>query len=570
MTNNQKRYAVYLKTVSDLLGGVGLNSDRPQKLRDQICNTQLLVPVIGAFSAGKSTLLNSFLGHECLSVDISPETALATELHYSESERIEAVDSTGKVQRFKLEQFDEVKEQASSFRFVRVCLNNPALKTIEPLVLVDMPGFDSPLDLHNLAIFEYINRGAHYMVLTSVEDGSLTRSMLRQIEGVYDVNKGISFFLSKSNLRSATEVEEIAEKVAEQLEDQFDETHAVLPVGLDGGADLARVVSEIDPDQLVEKRFSDLIMDLYFEEKGALNSRVAALKSSAEENTHAVRELEDSLKELEQKKDELLEDAESRYGDVRVGRIVERVGQELSNSVEELTQVAMRQGGTALNQTVSEMVRNRLLSEVRISMEELGKEIVSDVSCDFDKLNDTLSRYNGDMAPWFERATESTALMLEKGVDALNALRDKAAGKTDGKAGGVYKVVATILGLTTNVVAPIIEIVIIFLPELLGGLFQQMQEQKQRESIRTSILGEVIPSVKSNLRKELPAIFTEQTRILIQSVCEQFESKIEDQRAVIQSAQDELDAKQSNLDQQISAYEDVLSQLTVLTNDLVK
>ncbi|GAA8170803.1 hypothetical protein NP0156_09220 [Helicobacter pylori] len=45
---------------------------------------------MGNFSTGKSTLLNRFLEKSVLPTGITPETSLATELHYSANERIEA------------------------------------------------------------------------------------------------------------------------------------------------------------------------------------------------------------------------------------------------------------------------------------------------------------------------------------------------------------------------------------------------------------------------------------------------------------------------------------------------
>ncbi len=44
---------------------------------------QLVIPIVGNFSAGKSTLLNRFLGSSVLPTGITPETSLATELHYT-------------------------------------------------------------------------------------------------------------------------------------------------------------------------------------------------------------------------------------------------------------------------------------------------------------------------------------------------------------------------------------------------------------------------------------------------------------------------------------------------------
>ncbi|WP_163555994.1 dynamin family protein [Helicobacter suis] len=66
-----------------------------QALQTEIENQELLIPVIGGFSAGKSSLLNAFLGKDVLGVAITPETAIATELRYSTNERVEAVIGGG-------------------------------------------------------------------------------------------------------------------------------------------------------------------------------------------------------------------------------------------------------------------------------------------------------------------------------------------------------------------------------------------------------------------------------------------------------------------------------------------
>ncbi|GAA7919437.1 hypothetical protein TH0221_05580 [Helicobacter pylori] len=65
-------------------------------------------------------------------------------------------------------------------------MNNEALKTALPLVFVDMPGFDSPVSSHTHAILEYLERGVHFVILTSVEEGSLTKRMVRELKNLLE------------------------------------------------------------------------------------------------------------------------------------------------------------------------------------------------------------------------------------------------------------------------------------------------------------------------------------------------------------------------------------------------
>ena len=67
-----------------------------ESLRLAVEKMPLLVPVVGEFSSGKSSLLNKFMGKNILSVAIAPETAVPAELYWSEDEYDEGVYSDGR------------------------------------------------------------------------------------------------------------------------------------------------------------------------------------------------------------------------------------------------------------------------------------------------------------------------------------------------------------------------------------------------------------------------------------------------------------------------------------------
>ena len=218
MLQTQKKFCDYLDEIKTKLGKAsasGLfeelkkNIYTSEALKQNIAEAELIVPVVGAFSAGKSTLINSFLDSGLLPVDITPETALATELRYSENEYIEAIKANGEADRYTITDIDAINEKANQYQYAKVFLNSEQLKEILPLILVDMPGFDSPLDLHHRAILTYLSRGSHYAVLISVEEGTVTRSTLRQLSEFHEFDKTFSIFLSKANLRSDSEIGEI-------------------------------------------------------------------------------------------------------------------------------------------------------------------------------------------------------------------------------------------------------------------------------------------------------------------------------------------------------------------------
>ena len=279
MLRTQQQFLDYLGAVQAELGKAGSvgdiekNVQAIEPLKQELAEAELIVPVVGAFSAGKSTLINSFLGGGPLPVGITPETALATELRHSASEYVEGIRAYGEADRFAVAEIAALKEQAQQYQYAKVFLNSEPLRAILPLVLVDMPGFDSPLDLHHRAILTYLSRGSHYAVLISVEEGTVTRSAQRQFSEIHEAGKDFSVFLSKADLRPASEVADIAENIKDQLEENdFGFGGSVEPVSMDDGQRLARMLHAINPEELFGKLWRPGLEARFFELDGSLNT----------------------------------------------------------------------------------------------------------------------------------------------------------------------------------------------------------------------------------------------------------------------------------------------------------
>jgi GTPase Era involved in 16S rRNA processing len=296
-SNKQKdKYCSYLKEIITLLTPLGIDTSTQQTLMEKIDTTELIVPVVGGFSAGKSTLINHFLGNEILSTNLTPETALATELRYATKNYIQAIKSDESFDIFELNQSSEIKDNASKYKYLKLYLNNDKLKLIEPLVLVDMPGFDSPLELHNHAILNYLNKGIYFVVLTSIEDGNITKSTLRELENMTEFGKDFSFCLSKANLRSETDVGEVQDKINSQLKDYFDFDKKVIPLYQNGGNELEKILTSINTEELFERIFKQDLKYNYLEIESSINTIISTLKVSKEEVNNALIELKNSIK----------------------------------------------------------------------------------------------------------------------------------------------------------------------------------------------------------------------------------------------------------------------------------
>ncbi|MEH6949153.1 dynamin family protein [Bacillus sp. JJ634] len=110
--------------------------------------------IMGQFSSGKSSLINTLLRQNILPTGAVPTTAVATYMRYSEEDYIEIVYQNGEVERTSLiflhkttsERHEQGKQLRSNIERINLYLCNDFLRD---LVLIDTPGLNSPNAAHN-------------------------------------------------------------------------------------------------------------------------------------------------------------------------------------------------------------------------------------------------------------------------------------------------------------------------------------------------------------------------------------------------------------------------------------
>ena len=555
----KKNFLEYIKEVKNIITPLEIPDNGLSDIQSQIEYAELIVPVVGGFSAGKSTLINSFLGTEILPTAVTPETALATELRYSETDYIEAVTESGSIERHEISEFGSLKDNARNFTNLRLFLNNDKLKAIQPLVLVDMPGFDAPIENHNRAILTYLERGVFFVFLTSVDDGNITLSMRREIENLERFSKGFAFCISKTNLRAPDDVAAVKEKIADQLADYFDYEGEIALLDMDGGENLNKILQTIDPEELFSSLFLDTLRDNNVALTQSINLKTATLKKDGREAEDTVSALQDALNKLDAQKNNALSEIEHRYSGSRINAIAEKVAQALLMKKAHLVELAMQNQHAFANE-LNELVKNSLLSQVQSSFQDVGAQIVRDFDSEMRMaLSGAGSRSLLD-DNMISRIADSTERLLGSFVSGLSnmsaGMNERVRGDNGGSIGALYRTAATILGLTTSVVSPILEVVIVFLPDIIRYFSKGAQERKMREQIEQKITGEIIPDVKAKIRESLPRVFNEQVERLIMQISHQFEGQLQQKRDEIKAAEAEKAAKAAELEEVLAGLEE--------------
>lgn len=553
--NSKKQFLDYIGEVKNIISPLEISDNKLSEIQGNITDAELIVPVVGGFSAGKSTLLNSFLGNEILPTAVTPETALATELRYSDSNYIEAVTASGAVERHQLADFARLKDNAQNFKNLRVYLNNENLKAIQPLVLVDMPGFDAPIENHNQAILNYLERGVFFVFLTSIEDGNITLSMKREIDNLQQIGKGFAFCISKTNLRAPDDVKAVQQKIAEQLEDDFDYTGQIALLDMDGGNNLKNILTAVNPDELFKLLFIDELRENYTGLIQSINVKISTFKSNRKEIEETLSALQNSLQGIEAKKQSAINDVEQRYSRDSVSVINQAVTSAILQQKMRLVDLAINNQG-AFERELNDITKNALLSAVQTRFRAISQDLIEEMGNDI----------NAQLATLPDGGLGGIAMdvLANSRADAFGKVANTAL-KSISKA-IMVNVTSTTLKALLGGVFGIVGAVLLFLPEIISLFTKGEKERRQREQVEQAIINNVIPQIQQQLNTVLPDLMNQNITALINQVSEQFEEQLQQKRNEIEAAEAEKAAKAAELESTISELESGKQQLTTAAN----
>jgi hypothetical protein len=493
MTEAQKKLIGFCGELENVakeieLSGFGNNI---AKVSADVQKQEIIVPVIGVFSAGKSTLINNVIGNNILPAAITPETSLAMELRYSERDYIEAVKADGSVKTYSVDEINILKAKAADYMFARLYLNNPALKEIAPRVLVDMPGFDSPLEQHNKAITEYLKeRGCHYIVLISAEDGTLFKSLIDKLNLIQEYGGTFSFFLSKANLQTESIVNEIIEHLNVSLSGNLDIEINVKPLGKSSGNEILQILKNIDIASIYFRIYRPEIEDICQKLISGINARIKAIGATIEDNHDLICKYQENLSKIHEKSNNITAIV-PQYSSEMIAKIVHNdIGNALDDSLNDIVALAKLGDQPKVNNQIQDIIQEALLMSLKGNFGNLGRKISNEFSLAAPNVINSLA---------IDDSSEDLKEILIVVVD----------------------IVGKILSTAHPLVAPISAIV----SGVLKVFFKEdenTKDEKLRKGFKTKAFPKILKELEHKLPKELDKYIAE----MINMMCADYSEKI--------------------------------------------
>jgi GTP-binding protein EngB required for normal cell division len=218
------------------------------------------VAVLGRFKAGKSSFLNHFLGRDILPVGVVPVTAVVTEIRYGTRVEARVRHHDGRVSEVPLDQiggYISEKENPENVRQIDwITVELPGLRRYRGLKFVDTPGLESALSHNTQTSLDWLPNVGLALVAVSV-DPPLSQRDIELLKTLYQYTPKVGVLLTKADLLSEPELQEVVEYVRAQLARSLSGTPRVFPYSTKPGFERFRQALEAELAGGTLERFAE-------------------------------------------------------------------------------------------------------------------------------------------------------------------------------------------------------------------------------------------------------------------------------------------------------------------------
>lgn len=489
LTSRQTTLQRQLQEVRDIHARYDLDQSSINNLSPLIAHFEIRIPLIGAFSCGKSSLLNALLDERLLATAVTPETAVPTELHFGPERRFVGCLPDGR--RLPLNETDLRENRLAPLLpagWVEAQLSNPALAARQQLVLVDLPGWDSGIATHERVIDDYANRSLAYGVVVGAEEGVLRDSLRRALLELAIAQMPVILIVTKADKRPPEDVQAVVERLCADITALMGRAPLAVAITSARKNDLGKLEAALDTLQAqAGEIFETRIVDAYRRSLQHAAQHLCLLAN--QDNKDAARlqadidKLEQDIRAFDTRLQKETEALEAQIGPI-LGTIRLRVENALAGRIDMLTKLALS----------GQNISDDILGTARLVISEALRQ----------EFEPALQRY-------LDRLVDALPSRLDFNFDLGNV-------KIDGQTGSGgefrWKAIATTLSpLINKIPHPLAKIIAPLLP-IFGALLdsqadrqrRQIEEARQHEQVKSSVrnaLNDAVRQIDTQLRPVL-------------------------------------------------------------------
>lgn len=544
--NHVMKYQNALNKVSEvtpLLVGETLNEFKrnSEEFMQEVQDAQYIkVPLVGVFSAGKSSLLNVFTEKVgMLPVDTMPETAVAYELYYGLNESVELYRNGEKIDSKPLADIKQLDTKPGDIAKV-YCTSEPIKKLQERgIILVDMPGIGSGLERHDAAIFNYINSGTAFVLIVDAEQGSLRGSTMTFMQELSQYNMHPAILISKIDKKTDSEVKAIKEYIEYQLSklgstDSFVGTVCSVNNDLNG---FTTYLESLNPEALVREKLNKKFRYI-------VNSVIEQINLRIQIKDKDIADVEGKIKQLEAEianvKLELpVADGYADSPEKSTEDVLDSVRLALSNKATDIAQMIIdKEDSETVKAAIVSIVRSAVILALKDESEQYSVALGAAVKESITEL--PTFEVNLDFMNDFSGVTESLGEYLIPFLAKIGL-------------GGLGKW--------------IIALVVPFVPKILSWLFGKSNDEAVAE-VRQKFISTAIQEIIDGIRSTILKITQDNQKHIQDKIQAELISKMEKVKDSLREKMEDANKSKSEVESEQQKLKLALSHLNSIVSEL--
>lgn len=275
--------------------------------RQQSTDTPLILPLVGEFSAGKTSLINALTDSRALETATEPTTATIYEIHFG-CDHCHATIFDMQGQSKEVEDISSLKNTDLADAKV-VTVFDTSTKISPAIFLVDTPGLSSPDPRHKQTLVDFLPNADGILLVADINQ-QLTRSLTDFIETVRISQKPIYMVLTKSDTKDADSIVAAKQYLSENTQLPVEQLVTVSAYK----DDLSEMYGLLDAiqqkkQQIIVQVDAQRVKDIIAQ----VNTRIDELLSASSSD----KELEDALYDQQRELDRIKHNIDTILGDLK-------------------------------------------------------------------------------------------------------------------------------------------------------------------------------------------------------------------------------------------------------------
>lgn len=371
---------------------------------------------------------------------------------------------------------------------MKISMQNPFFEQIPDIRLVDMPGFDSGIEIHNRAINDYLPKSLAYIIAVAADEGTVRASVLNFLTELQLNNMPVYVVITKSDKCDEADLPQTVSHIKQLIEQKMHihDLKVAVTSADDGETEqMQEILKEIQAksEEIFLSHYDRKLKHYAANLQSYMNKQISAPNTNLIQVQEDKRLLEEKIadmqKDLANEKERFAEQDEHCIEGIR-----SKVESELRSSSSILENILML--GGSIQEKVNFLVRNAITAGIREQLEPKLQRYISNVS-EMIRLGDIMS---------------DKGELLDESIIAENSAKKEA---IQSAVGQITPVITTLLGSMFGPIGLAVGAIAgIFLGNAISKHSREQEEAQKREAASQRVR-QVIDEVMANVRTQIEA-----------------------------------------------------------------